>query len=839
MLRTIIPALFGAFFLTASVAAQTPVVPFPMSPLGPDGARLGVLLQPRLNEIAALPRTGGLRMIDALLPDGRLVDLDLEAIDITKRPFGFQVNGIRQPNLLNGLALTLWRGTVLGAPDTSEVMLSFSNHGCSGWIRTDSQLIHLVPVRENNDWVNSSVLMTTEAALNARGAVLPDFCNAQPTPSGGFGVGDIGQTGGGSTYAAGSCSQMECAVAIETDYQLYQVFGNLSAMTTYITTLLSYVSDRYETQVNTVLTFPYLQFYTNSSDPWSAQDGGGDCIDVLYEFQSAWAGNVPAGGVIGHFLSGASLGCGVAWLDVLCNNQYNFSVSGNINGGSAFPIQQQPNNWDFMVVAHELGHNFGSPHTHDYCPPLDECAPSGYFGQCQSSQVCTSQGTIMSYCHLCSGGTANITTYFHPTAAAVMLNRAQTCLPGFSGGITANPPTLLTPDVTTPVTIDVASTPVGGLVELYYRYSGSSYTAIAMASTGGNSWSADLPAASCTDTPEFYFTYTDATCGQVFPPDGAPGVVHAADVGNALVVFADDFETNTGWSAVNLGASSGDWQRGVPVDDSGWDYDPAADYDGSGSCYLTQNQTGNTDVDGGAVELTSPAFDMSGGVGIISYAYFLRLTNDSGADMLLVEASSNGSAGPWTEVARHDTNLGLNWSTHQISSADLATAGVSQTADMRLRFTVNDSNPQSIVEAGVDAFDVSLVECDSGIGTNYCTSGPNGVVISALGSDSVGANNFTHHAETAPTNAFGLFFYGDRELNLPLGQGTVCVGSPARFNPPLNSGATGLFDRPVDFTAPPSPSYQVLPGQTWYFQIWFRDGSNSDLSDGLRVTFQP
>ncbi|HJO25851.1 MAG TPA: M12 family metallo-peptidase [Planctomycetota bacterium] len=831
--------LLGLSLFSVGASAQTPVAPFPMSPLGSDDAHLGLLMQPKLNEIAALPRTGDLLMVDALLPDGSLVDLDLTALDIAKRRFGFQVNGVAQPRLLDGLDLTLWRGTIRGAADTSEVMLSFSNHGCSGWIRTANDLIHLVPDRDGNDWQGSRVLLTTEAALNARGAVLPEFCNAQPTPSGGFGVGDIGQTGGGSTYAAGSCNQMECTIAMETDYQLFQVFGNLSAMTTYVTTLLTYVSDRYESQASTVLTFPYLQFYTTSSDPWSAQDGGGGCIDVLYEFQAAWVGNIPGGATLGHMMSGANLGCGVAWLDVLCNSQYNFSVSGNINGGSAFPIQQQPNNWDFMVVAHELGHNFGSPHTHDYCPPLDECAPSGYFGQCQSSQVCTSSGTIMSYCHLCSGGTGNITTYFHPTAAAVMLNRAQTCLPNFSGGITADPPTLLDPGVATPVTIDVATTPVGGLVELYYRYGGNTYTAIPMTSGGGNTWNASLPAASCGDSPEFYFTYTDAACGQVFHPAGAPGTVHSADVGTPTVVFADDFETNTGWVAVNLGASSGDWQRGVPVDDSGWDYDIDADYDGSGSCYLTQNQTGNTDVDDGAVELTSPSFDMSGGSGMISYAYFLRLTNDDGADMLLVEASSTGSAGPWTEVARHDTNLGLNWSTHAISSADLAAASVSQTADMMIRFTTNDSNPQSIVEAGVDAFDVSLIDCGGGIGTNYCTAGPNAVAISAQGSDSVAANNFTLHAETAPTQSFGLFFYGASELNAPLGQGTLCVGGVTRLNPPLNSGNSGHFDRQVDFTAPPSPPYQILPGQTWNFQIWFRDGGNSDLSDALKVTFQP
>jgi len=95
-------------------------------------------------------------------------------------------------------------------------------------------------------------------------------------------------------------------------------------------------------------------------------------------------------------------------------------------------VQQGPANWDFMVTAHEIGHNFGSPHTHDYCPPLDECAPPGYFGGCQTQQVCTNQGTIMSYCHLCSGGLANVTTYFHPQNVIDMRAWVEgTCLPAY------------------------------------------------------------------------------------------------------------------------------------------------------------------------------------------------------------------------------------------------------------------------------------------------------------------------------------------------------------------------------------------------------------------------
>jgi hypothetical protein len=58
-----------------------------------------------------------------------------------------------------------------------------------------------------------------------------------------------------------------------------------------------------------------------------------------------------------------------------------------------------------MVFMHETGHSFGSPHTHDFNPPIDGCAS----GDCSV----TPNGTIMSYCHLCSGGLSNVLMEFH------------------------------------------------------------------------------------------------------------------------------------------------------------------------------------------------------------------------------------------------------------------------------------------------------------------------------------------------------------------------------------------------------------------------------------------
>lgn len=92
-----------------------------------------------------------------------------------------------------------------------------------------------------------------------------------------------------------------------------------------------------------------------------------------------------------HSLTTRRLGGGVAYVGGLYTSTYCYGVSGSLQG--------QFSSWDRIVVAHELGHNFGSEHTHNYVPQIDTCGTS-----CPANPI----GTIMSYCHLCSGGLGNI-----------------------------------------------------------------------------------------------------------------------------------------------------------------------------------------------------------------------------------------------------------------------------------------------------------------------------------------------------------------------------------------------------------------------------------------------
>ncbi len=339
----------------------------------------------------------------------------------------------------------------------------------------------------------------------------------------------------------------------------------------------------------------------------------------------------------------------------------------------------------------------------------------------------------------------NGTAINHPGLQYALANPQGVCKPTMDFTYPNGRPTIVNPDGTTTLQVliegDGDDAPVGG-TERFYVNLGGGFQELTMIDLGGGLYEATFPASDCY-TEVLYYFQVDSVGGTTFTdPGGAPGSAFAALTATGLITtLADNFETDMGWTAENLGATTGDWQRGVPVNDPGWDYDPASDSDGSGRCYLTQNQTGNTDVDEGAVRLTSPVFDMSGDGFSIGYDYYLYLTNEDGVDRLLVEATNNGTS--WTEVTRHDTNGGTSWRHHDITQADLLAVGITPTATMQLRFTANDGDTQSIVEAGIDALNVIKFECEDGCpgdfdGDGHIGQADLGILLASYGSDGGG-----------------------------------------------------------------------------------------------------
>ncbi len=265
------------------------------------------------------------------------------------------------------------------------------------------------------------------------------------------------------TEKAGSPRRAD--IIIDSDYELYQKFGTESATFNYITNLLTYISSRYQAEVTTRFNLKQIIVRTTSADPWSTTSSTNV---MLNELQAFWNAGVNASVTRHHvhLMSGKAVGGGIAYVGSLSSPTIAYGVSAGLSG--TFNASNPQVIWDSIVVAHEIGHAFGSSHTHTYDNPfiapspntggaIDCCYSDNATGQCGvalggagrygnlpgTSSITGGgagqrNGTIMSYCHLLSGGMGNLAWTFgtdHPYGVnpgrvpTVMSNQAQSKLP--------------------------------------------------------------------------------------------------------------------------------------------------------------------------------------------------------------------------------------------------------------------------------------------------------------------------------------------------------------------------------------------------------------------------
>ncbi len=274
----------------------------------------------------------------------------------------------------------------------------------------------------------------------------------------------------------------------------------------------------------------------------------------------------------------------------------------------------------------------------------------------------------------------------------------------------AGPPEFVSPTTTTTVVVEIlegSDSLVPDSAMMHYRYDGGAFQSVPLVQIAAGLYEGTLPAAACDDSPEFYFSAEGAVTGPVFLPGGAPADVYTALVGERVIAIEDDFETDQGWTVVNIDLTDGQWERGIPAGD-GARGDPTEDFDGSGQCYLTANRAGNSDVDGGPTLLISPTMDMSGMTDpIFRYARWWS-NDDQDGDPFDVEVSNDDGTN-WVLIERvADIGYPTNWIHREVHLADYITL----TDQMKVRFSAIDNPNNSVNEGAVDAVQIFDVFCE-------------------------------------------------------------------------------------------------------------------------------
>ncbi|MCH7701762.1 MAG: hypothetical protein IID37_08745 [Planctomycetes bacterium] len=280
------------------------------------------------------------------------------------------------------------------------------------------------------------------------------------------------------------------------------------------------------------------------------------------------------------------------------------------------------------------------------------------------------------------------------------------------------PGAMIAPNTETSVfvhVIGVEGTPEPGTGTVSYSIDGGPFTTVAMTELVDNEYEATLPAIECVEKIDFYFSAED-TGGNVFSdPSSAPDSTFSsiAFTGTTSPVFSHDFETNPGWTDSG-NASTGHWDRGVPIDDNRGD--PPTDFDGSGQCFVTGNAH-DEDVDNGSVTLTSVSYDLSGLLRPqVRYArwYHNSFGNDPHNDIFEVDVSDDGG-NTWTNLeivgpgpTSENGEVDGGWF---VKEYDIVSV-IDITDEFRIRFTASDPDPGAVVEAGIDAFEIFDLVCD-------------------------------------------------------------------------------------------------------------------------------
>ena len=379
------------------LSLETPIMAVPAADENQQGAVLVVELAPARME-RLFRSAGPVTIHNFPLSDGSTIDLDVQRFSMLTPDAQVVLGSATGDIPIEAPDVKLYHGTVVGQPD-SLVFLSFAPSATRGLIQTKGTTFVLSAgqVESGSPLVIADLAAFPEPPEFAKGWE----CHTDASFMNPLGI-ELTDGDGQAGPRSNPCRIARIAIDSDYEFTAWKFGGDIEASGAYALTLFGAINEIYTRELNVRLIVPFVRVWDADVDPY--HDSGGSLLD---EFRNEWNANMTGiGRELGHMLSG-DYGGGVAWVSVVCSKSYGYGLSG-VSGSFPYPlVDHNSGNWDLYVVSHEMGHNFGTLHTHDgYDPPLDGCG----LGDCSHAWG----GTIMSYCHLCSGGMNNIVLHFHP-----------------------------------------------------------------------------------------------------------------------------------------------------------------------------------------------------------------------------------------------------------------------------------------------------------------------------------------------------------------------------------------------------------------------------------------
>jgi len=349
--------------------------------------------------------------------------LDLKPVTITSPNFTVVEAAGGATRIVPHTLPTFYQGKIKGA-DKSFASVSMFNNQVIGIMSDQKSNIILGAIEQNGRATNQYALYR-DIDLKIKSGI---NCFTSDTPVDATQALQVPKSPSARVTAVGQPIE----IYFECDYRFYQDKGsNVANVVNYVLSFFNSVALLYANESITVQV-SQIKVWT-TPDPYTGLTATDNILD-------AFSTNMSTSSFVGdyaHFLSTRPLGGGIAWLlNNPCNSpKGNHTAVSAVNSTySSFPTYS----WTVEVVTHELGHNFGSNHTH-WCGwpggPIDGCGPTanaGYQeGTCAVGPIPPPNGgTIMSYCHLLGSVGINLANGFGtlPGDAIRTVIGAATCI---------------------------------------------------------------------------------------------------------------------------------------------------------------------------------------------------------------------------------------------------------------------------------------------------------------------------------------------------------------------------------------------------------------------------
>ncbi len=224
-------------------------------------------------------------------------------------------------------------------------------------------------------------------------------------------------------------------IYVEADYTTYLNFGSdPQSVASFVEGAFNEVSTIYS-NAGVSIQLSDIKVWT-TPDPYGANNNVGGALTYINNNVSNFNGD------LFHLVSATGNCCGWSGVGYVGYNTATGKFNGStVCGSNPFAVSQTSLNyeslpaysWTVNVLAHEMGHNMGSPHTHqclwgaNYDTPIDGCITPD--ASCVNPGLPV-VGSVMSYCHTKPTVGISLANGFHPEVAAHIQQQYnnRTCL---------------------------------------------------------------------------------------------------------------------------------------------------------------------------------------------------------------------------------------------------------------------------------------------------------------------------------------------------------------------------------------------------------------------------